>query len=574
MDRCSVSPSRPTINRRVEFVPQSMAATGPASWPRSCIAVHRPTGSSPPARCHARWAWRHLTPSRVPPTPPEGLGPSWSTGIVASRSLAYRACVAASSAGPTSASARFTPPADSSLPTSSRSCRPTNQYRVGIGVPSNNNGALRMTTGTASVSRTTTEKAPATDLPKSCSTALMSSGEASSSLGAAPRSADVDVEMVDPVGAISTSSTSSARVDKSDANDPSSGTSDHTPASRRSIGARLPDLVAIEIGSLRSSSSAFHTSTSASIVSSSAEPIVATTTASWPARAHQSSAAWSAVASLRPCSSNKTVTSSGNLTAATCARTTTTTSSKPASNAAAETSASRTASCDARRDFTRGDWVCAPLPKRSSTAATDTSPRYRARGCFEIPRALRERRGLVSFSTMSGRRIARSTAPATVHFAAFASTVTLLLGLALVTLPTASLGATTTGLSAQAAAIAAKVAKDNATLATIGANYLNAVAAHQRELVVLSTTRSQLTNVRAEIAREQHLLQRAAVQAYVGEGSNSPLTLFLSGEPSRITTTNAYLGIATRIVSSAVVTLGNARIALAGDLVIEDRSVD
>src|SRR5690606_24296888 len=33
-------------------------------------ATQRPTGSTPPARNHASWAWRHLTPRWVPPPPP------------------------------------------------------------------------------------------------------------------------------------------------------------------------------------------------------------------------------------------------------------------------------------------------------------------------------------------------------------------------------------------------------------------------------------------------------------------------------------------------------------------------
>ncbi len=51
-------------------------------------AVHSPTGSSAPVNHHARWACRHLTPSRVPPTPPDGRGPVWPGSISASRSAA------------------------------------------------------------------------------------------------------------------------------------------------------------------------------------------------------------------------------------------------------------------------------------------------------------------------------------------------------------------------------------------------------------------------------------------------------------------------------------------------------
>ena len=55
---------------------------------RSGGAVHSPTGSSAPVSHQARWAWRHLTPSRVPPTPPDGRGPRWPAAIRASRSAA------------------------------------------------------------------------------------------------------------------------------------------------------------------------------------------------------------------------------------------------------------------------------------------------------------------------------------------------------------------------------------------------------------------------------------------------------------------------------------------------------
>ena len=61
---------------------------GQAGWRPMRSAVHSPTGSSAPVSHQARWAWRHLTPCRVPPTPPAGLGPWWSSGISASRSAA------------------------------------------------------------------------------------------------------------------------------------------------------------------------------------------------------------------------------------------------------------------------------------------------------------------------------------------------------------------------------------------------------------------------------------------------------------------------------------------------------
>ena len=77
------------------------ACGGQAGWSPIRRAVHSPTGSSAPVSHQARWACRHLTPWRVPPTPPVGRGPVWAGSIRASRSAAYAAWAAAiRSAGP------------------------------------------------------------------------------------------------------------------------------------------------------------------------------------------------------------------------------------------------------------------------------------------------------------------------------------------------------------------------------------------------------------------------------------------------------------------------------------------
>ena len=77
----------------MEFVPQSSAATRaarpsrrrvsqsrrrvspPAATSPNRSATHAPTASSPPASHQATCACRHLTPRRVPPTPPLGTWP-------------------------------------------------------------------------------------------------------------------------------------------------------------------------------------------------------------------------------------------------------------------------------------------------------------------------------------------------------------------------------------------------------------------------------------------------------------------------------------------------------------------
>ena len=64
------------------------------------------------------------------------------------------------------APAARTPPAASRRDTCSPSWRSTSQYRVGIGVPSSSSGALRITTGRPSASRTTTSNAARGSRPR------------------------------------------------------------------------------------------------------------------------------------------------------------------------------------------------------------------------------------------------------------------------------------------------------------------------------------------------------------------------------------------------------------------------
>lgn len=139
--------------------------------------------------------------------------------------------------------------------------------------------------------------------------------------------------------------------------------------------------------------------------------------------------------------------------------------------------------------------------------------------------------------------------------------------------PLITASATTTGsLQAQANAIAGQIANDNAALEQIGNQYLTAASAYHRDLHTLSVTTRQLAIVRTDITRTQRLLERAAVQAYVGEGTSDSLSLYLSGQPTRITSTNAYLGIAARDVSSAVATLRNDKVVLASAQLTEQRT--
>jgi hypothetical protein len=175
---------------------------------------------------------------------------------------------------------------------------------------------------------------------------------------------------------------------------------------------------------------------------------------------------------------------------------------------------------------------------------------------------------------MSSAQIARPSLRAWPHRARQGVTRTLFIaavaGLALPVL--ASHAATTSGLQAQADAIAGQVASDNAALSQIGGTYLAAVDNYDHDLRTLAATTHELTVVGANITRTQRLLERAAVQAYVGEGASDAISLYLSGLPNRIVTSDAYLGIATRDVASAVTTLRNDRIALASARTTEQRA--
>ncbi len=64
-----------------------------------------------------------------------------------------------------------TPPDASSLPTAEHRPASTSQYRVGMGVPSPRNGALRITAGSPRASRTTTSNSACGGLPSAAATA-------------------------------------------------------------------------------------------------------------------------------------------------------------------------------------------------------------------------------------------------------------------------------------------------------------------------------------------------------------------------------------------------------------------
>jgi hypothetical protein len=122
-------------------------------------------------------------------------------------------------------------------------------------------------------------------------------------------------------------------------------------------------------------------------------------------------------------------------------------------------------------------------------------------------------------------------------------------------LPTAR-GTTTTGLAAQAAAIAGRVSADSSALSTIGERYLAAVARYHADLTALATTHRTLARTATSIKQEKTLVDSAAVEAYVTSGTENTVGLYLTNQPNRTTITDAYLGMATTEVNATIATLG------------------
>jgi hypothetical protein len=130
-------------------------------------------------------------------------------------------------------------------------------------------------------------------------------------------------------------------------------------------------------------------------------------------------------------------------------------------------------------------------------------------------------------------------------------------------------GATTSGLAAQAAAIAGRVSADSSALSTIGVRYLAAVAAYHSDLITLTSTRQALTRTAASITEERILVDSAAVEAYVASGAENAVGLYLANQPDRTAITDAYLGMATREVNATIATLGRDRSELSSEQVTE-----
>jgi len=143
------------------------------------------------------------------------------------------------------------------------------------------------------------------------------------------------------------------------------------------------------------------------------------------------------------------------------------------------------------------------------------------------------------------------------------------LAISITPVPTAQ-GATTTGLAAQAAAIAGRVSAESSALSTIGERYLAAVARYHSDLATLASTHAALTRTATSIKQERTLVDSAAVEAYVASGAENAIGLYLANQPDRTTITDAYLGEATTEVNATIATLGRDRSELTTEQATEE----
>jgi hypothetical protein len=133
----------------------------------------------------------------------------------------------------------------------------------------------------------------------------------------------------------------------------------------------------------------------------------------------------------------------------------------------------------------------------------------------------------------------------------------------------AAQGATTSGLAAQASAIAGRVSADSSALSAIGERYLTAEAHYHVDLTNLASTHQALIRTAAAIQNERTLVDSAAVEAYVASGAENAIGLYLANQPNRTTITDTYLDEATREVDETIARLARDKSELATEQTAE-----
>jgi hypothetical protein len=132
-------------------------------------------------------------------------------------------------------------------------------------------------------------------------------------------------------------------------------------------------------------------------------------------------------------------------------------------------------------------------------------------------------------------------------------------------------GATTSGLAAQASAIAGRVSADSSALSAFGERYLAAEARYRLDVENLATTHQALGRTAQMIEKERTVVDRAAVEAYVASGAENAIGLYLANQPDRTTISDTYLDEATREVNQSIATLAGDRAELALEQTTEQR---
>jgi hypothetical protein len=130
----------------------------------------------------------------------------------------------------------------------------------------------------------------------------------------------------------------------------------------------------------------------------------------------------------------------------------------------------------------------------------------------------------------------------------------------------------TSGLRARAAAIAASITSDNATLEEEGNHYLALSSSYESDLAQARASATHIGVLKHQVADDSGAIRSAAIAAYVGAGSGSSVGLLLIGTPDSTTTRNAYVEVAAGDLTTSIASLHNHEIGLEQSLTNEEQA--
>jgi hypothetical protein len=139
----------------------------------------------------------------------------------------------------------------------------------------------------------------------------------------------------------------------------------------------------------------------------------------------------------------------------------------------------------------------------------------------------------------------------------FAAVVTLSATLAFGAFPAAASTSPAT-LRAKAAAIAAKITQDDATLNALGSDYLADRATLQEETAAARASGVVVRRLNGVVAKDRHSASVAAAAAYVDAGSSTELGVYLAQRPDELVQTSTYLNSALAILKNAAANYARA----------------